>query len=81
MGTFSKALGSYGAYVCASRTVIDYLTNKMRGFIFSTSLPPAVIGANLESLKIVKENSNKGKKLLKLAKTIRNELKNWALTR
>ncbi|WP_285019403.1 8-amino-7-oxononanoate synthase [Novosphingobium sp. fls2-241-R2A-195] len=45
MGTFSKALGGFGAYVAGSRVLIDYLTNAASGFIFTTAPPPAVLGA------------------------------------
>lgn len=38
--TFGKALGSFGAFAVANRTIIDYLINKARSFIFSTSIPP-----------------------------------------
>ena len=54
MGTFGKALGSYGAYAAASRELIDFLVNKARTFIYSTALPPAVVGASLTSLNLVK---------------------------
>ena len=37
MGTFSKAIGSYGAYICASEIIIEYLVNKARSIIFSSS--------------------------------------------
>ena len=40
VGTFGKAIGSMGAFVTGSKTLIEYLTNKARSFIFSTSLPP-----------------------------------------
>ena len=37
VGTLGKALGSYGAYVCASREIVDYLINAARPFVFSTA--------------------------------------------
>lgn len=40
VGTFGKAIGSMGAFATGSQTLIDYLTNKARSFIFSTALPP-----------------------------------------
>jgi glycine C-acetyltransferase/8-amino-7-oxononanoate synthase len=45
MGTFSKAAGIAGGYVCGSREVIDLLINKARSFIFSTAPPPAFVYA------------------------------------
>ena len=40
VGTFGKAIGSMGAFATGNKTIIDYLTNQARSFIFSTALPP-----------------------------------------
>jgi len=53
MGTFGKALGSFGAYAALSAELRALLVNRARSFIFSTSLPPAVLGSSLAALKIV----------------------------
>lgn len=74
MGTFGKALGSYGAYFFGSPVIKDWLINTARSFIFSTALPPSVIGANIAALKLVQENPFWGRELLAKAKTFRSEL-------
>lgn len=56
MGTFGKGLGSYGAYVAADQVWVEYLLNRARSFIYSTALPPAVIGASLGALQVVRDN-------------------------
>ena len=53
MGTLSKALGSEGGYVCASRTVCDYLRNRSRSFIFSTAPGPGAVAAADAALGIL----------------------------
>jgi glycine C-acetyltransferase len=56
MGTLGKALGSYGAYVAGERDMIDYLINRSRSLIYSTSLPPAVLAASREAVAIIQGN-------------------------
>ena len=53
MGTLSKAVGGYGGYLCASRAVIDLITNRARSFVYSTGLPPATVAAASAALDII----------------------------
>jgi len=53
MGTFSKALGGFGAYVAGSRAMCDWLVNRASGFIHTTALPPSVLGAMDAALDLV----------------------------
>jgi len=53
MGTLSKALGSYGGYVCASAAVVDLIRNRARTAIYSTGLPPAIVAAAIAALDVI----------------------------
>jgi 8-amino-7-oxononanoate synthase len=74
MGTFSKALAGFGAYLAASHKIKDYLINTCRSFIYSTALPPEVIAGNLASLKLVEDEPMRREKLLESAEYFRREL-------
>lgn len=58
LGTLSKSLGSVGGYVAANSTIIDYLVNTSRSFIFSTALSPADIGAALAALQVLETDAS-----------------------
>lgn len=53
IGTLSKAAGSYGGYLCASRAVVELLKNRARTFVYSTALPPATIAAASAAISIM----------------------------
>ena len=53
VGTLGKALGAYGAYVCAGAETVDYLVNSARSFIFSTAPPPPAVAAGTAALEIL----------------------------
>ena len=60
MGTLSKALGSYGGYLCCSKPVAELLTSRARAFIYTTGLPPASVAAALASLDIIASDPSLG---------------------
>ena len=53
MGTLSKAIGSYGGYLCASAPVIELMRNRARTLIYSTGLPPASVAAAIAALDLI----------------------------
>ena len=56
MGTLSKAIGSYGGYLCASSAVIELMVNRARSLIYATGLPPATIAASIAALTLIEED-------------------------
>jgi 8-amino-7-oxononanoate synthase len=53
MGTLSKALGSYGGFLCASEAVVEMLRNRARTFVYSTGLPPAMVAAASAAIDLI----------------------------
>lgn len=74
MGTLSKALGGYGGFVACSDSVRELMINKSRSFIYTTGLPPAVMGAAIGALNILKNHPGLGQTLLDNAKFLRTRL-------
>ena len=72
IGTFSKALGSFGAYVACSEVVRDYLVNRCAGLIYSTALPPAVLGAVDAALDLLPELDKARSHVARLASAFRD---------
>ncbi|MFB6307910.1 MAG: aminotransferase class I/II-fold pyridoxal phosphate-dependent enzyme [Haloarculaceae archaeon] len=56
LGTLSKALASQGGYVAGSESLVEYLLNAARSFVFSTGLAPPAVGAAREALEIARES-------------------------
>lgn len=57
MGTLSKAVGSYGGYLCTSRAVAELVRNRARSFVYSTGLPPGVVAAASRALDLIATDS------------------------
>jgi glycine C-acetyltransferase/8-amino-7-oxononanoate synthase len=74
MGTMGKALGAYGAYVCASAETVDYLVNRARPFVFSTAPPPPVVGAARAALGVLEAEPERVDRLLANARVLREAL-------
>jgi 8-amino-7-oxononanoate synthase len=74
MGTLSKALGNYGGFVACSPSMRDYLINHSRALIYTTALPPAVVGGALGALDVLRENPRMGSELLERADYFRQRL-------
>jgi 8-amino-7-oxononanoate synthase len=74
VGTLGKALGSYGAYVCSSAELSEYLLNTARSFIFSTALPPPVLAAAQAALELLETEPGRVGRLSANAATLRDGL-------
>ena len=68
MGTLSKAVGSYGGYLCASGPVVDLIRNRARTLIYSTGLPPACVAAAIAALDLIEHEQDYAATPLRKAK-------------
>jgi 8-amino-7-oxononanoate synthase len=75
VGTLGKALGGYGAYVCGSRALVDFLLNSARPFIFSTAPPPPVVAAASAALEVLVEHPDRVERLRSNAAALRANLR------
>ena len=70
-GTLSKAVGVFGGYIAASETLVDYIRSFGSGFIFTTSLPPAVCAAATKSIQLIQQNQDLRKIFFENVKIVR----------
>ncbi|MFN3466099.1 MAG: 8-amino-7-oxononanoate synthase [Candidatus Brocadiales bacterium] len=75
MGTLSKALGGVGGFVTGSKTLVEYLKNRSRPFIYTTALPVAACAAAVEALRIIREESSRREALWRNVRHLQEGLK------
>ena len=78
-GTLSKAIGVFGGYIAASSTMVDFIRSFGSGFIFTTSLPPAICAAANKSIQYIRQNEQLRRQLFEnvfalRAALIKNEI-------
>jgi 8-amino-7-oxononanoate synthase len=83
VGTLSKALGSLGGFVAGSRSLVEWLINRARPYVFSTAMPAPVAAAALAALDIVRDEPHRREGLLAQAAELRRVLtaEGWNLGR
>jgi 8-amino-7-oxononanoate synthase len=75
MGTLGKALGGFGAYVAGSKVLRELLINRCRSFIFTTSLPPAVMAMAIAAIDLVEQEPQRRQALRNNCEWLRSGLK------
>jgi len=74
IGTLSKAIGVIGGYVASKKIVKEWLLHRARPLLFSTALPPAAIGATIESVKMLMESEEYTDKLWNNARYFKKKM-------
>ena len=63
VGTFGKAIGTFGAFISGSKNLIDLLIQKSKPYVYSTALPPAIAKTTLDSINYIMDNQSISRRL------------------
>ncbi len=74
-GTLAKAFGLAGGYIASTETIVDYVRSFSKGFIFTTSMCPAVAAGSLESIKQVQKKHELRSEFFKNVNFVKEELR------
>ncbi len=74
MGTLSKAIGAYGGFICAAKSVVELIETRARSLIYSTGLPPAVVASALAALDVIAAEPERVARPLAHARAFTNRL-------
>ena len=80
MGTLSKAIGSLGGYIAGSQELIDFIRNRVRSYIFDTSLPAASLAASIAAIDIIENEPGRREHLWRLIKMFKSGIGDIGLT-
>ena len=78
-GNFAKAYGVVGGYITGSKALVDFVRSHASGFIFTTSLPPAIAAAALKSIEVLKADPSYRQRLRQNADYLKNALRKTQL--
>lgn len=80
MGTLSKAVGSLGGYIAGSQELIDFIRNRVRSYIFDTSLPAPSLAASIAAIGIIENEPERREHLWRLIKKFKSGIEDIGLT-
>ncbi len=79
MGTLSKAIGSLGGYIAGSQELIDFIRNRVRSYIFDTSLPPASVAASITAIDIIENEPERREHLWNMVEQFKTGIEDTGL--
>ncbi|MEJ9228690.1 8-amino-7-oxononanoate synthase [Peribacillus butanolivorans] len=80
MGTLSKAVGAEGGYIAGSRSLVDYVLNRARPFVFSTALSAGVVASALTAVDIIQSEPERRVRIRAMSQRLYNELTSLGYT-